>query len=1097
MTLPLNQGDIILIHSVHTNGWADGTLLDSGHRGWLPTNFCEGYEPEPLRNLLMALTHFWDIVKACGEHNFNPFSNQDYTRGLIAGVRNLLVDAGCLNREDALISTETGNNELRRARKVLLSELSGFIKLTKGVEIKVRSGQVQEVVEDDGLEHMVMAAFRIIVRAVRFHDVWAEEAPGGTLFIEGDLTINTFSSIPPTPPADNGSFRATADSNPRVLTPHQTPEVESAHHPSPRRPAISLAAESRDEQTSTTPPSGQDRSSLSLVQPPRSTSTQTARPSASHRVSWTAQRAYNGRLASERLHAAHDAFLRVLTSFIGPHLFSRSSTEILVATQQSVNTGRVLLQVVEGVWDRGYCKSEQLTETRDNMYAKIMDMVQAAQSIFQPTSDLEEEEYNPDNRQRLADAATRCMRGAGECVATTRYVLEMIGDFEFETLSEVSPFIDFHPDSFREEQEYTDGSDASDTTTTSSATPLGSQSLSRIDTDIRASSEISVSDDATLFSNRASANSLLPPVPSLTSSISSQGDYSPLSLKSNNNSMDFHARHAFEPRSDSLGPASTATSSTCISSFRGSERSVPSTSTTPDILPDMPATPIWKDLPTLGLSNSLSSLDQEADEGEKTILGKTYAHEIMVNKDGQITGGTLPALIERLTTHDSTPDAVFVTTFYLTFRIFTTPTSFARALVDRFDYVAHSQHISGPVQLRVYNIFKGWLESHWRMECDGPALEIIVPFASTRLLDSLPAAGKRLLDLTNRVTESTSPLFPRLVSSVGKTNTAVAQHVAPDTPLPAPIITSKQISMLKNHKNAGPAPTILDFDPQELARQLTLKASAIFCLILPEELLGTEWTKKTGSIASNVKASSRLSTDLTNWVKASIVDSSDQGKRAKTIKQWVKVAMKCYELQNFDSLMAIICALDNSAIVRLKRTWECVSTRTKASLEKLKPLVNHDRNYTVLRQTLANCMPSCLPFVGLYLTDLTFVDAGNQATRLLPNSSQNSPTSIINFDKHVKTAKIISELQRFQIPYRLQEVEALQNWLQEQMVESRTNDDAKQPCPHYRRSCILEPKEAQAGKPAVDFVPLPDNRLTRNPKSETNLLGGFWRSQPS
>src|SRR5271155_3460021 len=30
ITLSLSVGDIILVHSVHTNGWADGTLLENG-----------------------------------------------------------------------------------------------------------------------------------------------------------------------------------------------------------------------------------------------------------------------------------------------------------------------------------------------------------------------------------------------------------------------------------------------------------------------------------------------------------------------------------------------------------------------------------------------------------------------------------------------------------------------------------------------------------------------------------------------------------------------------------------------------------------------------------------------------------------------------------------------------------------------------------------------------------------------------------------------------------------------------------------------------------------------------------------------------------
>ena len=91
VTLPLNSGDIILVHSVHTNGWADGTLLVSGARGWLPTNYCEPYDGEPIRILLKALTSFWDLVRGSANGCLEVFGRQDYVRGLVAGVRFLLV----------------------------------------------------------------------------------------------------------------------------------------------------------------------------------------------------------------------------------------------------------------------------------------------------------------------------------------------------------------------------------------------------------------------------------------------------------------------------------------------------------------------------------------------------------------------------------------------------------------------------------------------------------------------------------------------------------------------------------------------------------------------------------------------------------------------------------------------------------------------------------------------------------------------------------------------------------------------------------------------------------------------------------------------
>ena len=95
VTLPLDQGDIILVHSVHINGWADGTLLDTGARGWLPTNYCEAYDQVPMRPLLKALTDFWEMIRGgCGS-SLQDFGNQDLMRGLIAGVRFLLVSGLC------------------------------------------------------------------------------------------------------------------------------------------------------------------------------------------------------------------------------------------------------------------------------------------------------------------------------------------------------------------------------------------------------------------------------------------------------------------------------------------------------------------------------------------------------------------------------------------------------------------------------------------------------------------------------------------------------------------------------------------------------------------------------------------------------------------------------------------------------------------------------------------------------------------------------------------------------------------------------------------------------------------------------------------
>lgn len=91
ITVAIKQGDVILVHSVHPNGWADGTLLATGSRGWLPTNYCEPYDHPAVRNLLNALTHLWDLVRDGENGDLLAFMKQDYVRGMISGIRFFLV----------------------------------------------------------------------------------------------------------------------------------------------------------------------------------------------------------------------------------------------------------------------------------------------------------------------------------------------------------------------------------------------------------------------------------------------------------------------------------------------------------------------------------------------------------------------------------------------------------------------------------------------------------------------------------------------------------------------------------------------------------------------------------------------------------------------------------------------------------------------------------------------------------------------------------------------------------------------------------------------------------------------------------------------
>ncbi|KAF2690866.1 ras guanine-nucleotide exchange protein-like protein [Lentithecium fluviatile CBS 122367] len=1092
ITVPITQGDVILVHSVHPNGWADGTLLASGARGWLPTNYCEAYDHPSIRNLLNALTHLWDHVRDGENGDLLVFTKQDYVRGMIAGVRFFLERTECLTRDSPLVVAHVG---LRRMRKGLLGDLSSLVKTAKKLQEILQSNQAPTPVFGQ-LDELVLKAFKLVTRAVRFLDIWAQDAVSLS-FDLGDASNNR----PLTPPSDSADPAV----QPPATSNHNDAAVTPANDDAATVSQASAHATREESDRSTQPPRNLNRLSVAFSIPsdsdalqspllPAQPQGQAKRLSVTHRLSYTgkSQGARKQNLASERLNATHDSFLGFIGSFIGLHLQSRSSEELTLTTQQSVVACRQLLAIVEEIWERDSRRSEQLEQARETMYTRLTDLVQATKDMFSSSeTGLDEEMVMPESGKQLVAAATSCVRSAGECVTKARLVIERIGDFEFENEEGLSKAIfEQITHNATQEDELAEVpkplGPSAETDKPLPAPPVDDRKLlpplviseskplpqvpqspsspSTINNNNNNTSlqptEPAKAESPTLASFRSSRSSLPPlsqlPIPHLPQPSPTDYSQSPASA-----TQRFFSKSI---RADSVNASVADSSSTYRYSMRGDTNSIVSQTSTRATTPDH--SPVKKHssqtlVSSFGSSSELRSLaSEDVAAAEEHLLETTYAHELIYNKEGQISGGSLPALVEQLTTHESTPDAVFVTAFYLTFRLFTTPVELAQCLIDRFDAIGDSQTIGVPVRLRVYNVFKGWLETHWVGETDTDALGIILSFAMGKLRAALPAAGKRLAELTSKVTDIRSgALVPRLVSSLGKTGVSNAVFTPADNNVPSPIISRSQASALKAWKEGRAQCSILDFDPLEMARQFTIIESKLYCSIQPEELLALEWTKKTGSKAVNVRAMSTLSNDLANLVADTILHSEDPKKRAIIIKQWVKIAVKCLELNNYDSLMAIICSLNSSMVLRLKRTWELVSAKTKARLEELKTITDVGRNYAVLRQRLHNHVAPCIPFVGIYLTDLTFVDVGNGTTRQLPGESGQDRMSVINFDKHMKTAKIIGQLQSFQVPYRLAVVPEMQEWMDAQIQRVRASDQANVQS-QYRRSLLLEPREA-------------------------------------
>ncbi|KAI8338899.1 ras guanine nucleotide exchange factor domain-containing protein [Chlamydoabsidia padenii] len=412
-------------------------------------------------------------------------------------------------------------------------------------------------------------------------------------------------------------------------------------------------------------------------------------------------------------------------------------------------------------------------------------------------------------------------------------------------------------------------------------------------------------------------------------------------------------------------------------------------------------------------------------------------NDISFNMEGNVKGGTLAALVERLTLHDYL-DMNFNNTFLLTYRSFCTSTELLDLLEARYnltppcdisdnDMEIWRQKKLKLVRLRVFNVLKNWLEVYYNEE-DQIILDRLMKFTDNNIRTTLSFSTDQLERLIQKRKEGTEMDVGGLKKLVW-TPLSIPQSILPRS--------------TKKFK-------LLDLDPTELARQLTIMDFKMYSSIRPIECLDKSWSRETtddnAPTAINIRASIEYCNQITSWVSDAILSQNDIKKRSILIKFWVQVAERCRELNNFNTCMAILSAFDNSSVGRLKRTWENVGTRTNQTLSHIRKIMGANRNFSEYRQLIHSVNPPCIPFLGIYLQDLTFIEDGN--SNIIKKSKD-----LINFAKREKTAEVIREIQQYQtLFYKLKTVDEIQSFIRENLQSTRDEDQL------YKESLKLEPR---------------------------------------
>ena len=325
--------------------------------------------------------------------------------------------------------------------------------------------------------------------------------------------------------------------------------------------------------------------------------------------------------------------------------------------------------------------------------------------------------------------------------------------------------------------------------------------------------------------------------------------------------------------------------------------------------------------------------------------------------------------------------------------------------------------------VRVCQLLKTWVQKHfYDFENNQELQEKFLEFV-TNTIQSTHSIGKNLEDILRKKVAGESQNFKITESA------------------PKPIIKSKLLNAVNIQ--------ITDIHPLEFARQLTIIEWNIYKSIHPSECTGLAWSKKNASErAPNVLAMINRFNAVNNWVVSEILRPETQRQRIEILNHFIEVADRCKSINNFNACMEIISGLGDSAIHRLRNHWQELPKKTVAMYDDIKSILSSDSSYKSFRAYMKTCTGACIPYLGMYLTDLTFIEDGNP----------DKIGELHNFSKRTFVANVIQEIQYYQLaPYILESVPTIQNYLT--TIEERTLDKESA----YQRSLGILPRGGGGG----------------------------------
>ncbi|XP_029171272.1 uncharacterized protein LOC114940707 [Nylanderia fulva] len=369
----------------------------------------------------------------------------------------------------------------------------------------------------------------------------------------------------------------------------------------------------------------------------------------------------------------------------------------------------------------------------------------------------------------------------------------------------------------------------------------------------------------------------------------------------------------------------------------------------------------------------------------------------LVYRDGNLVSGSLEALVQHMVpTEEYYPDRAYLFAFLLSARLFIKPHELLGEVCALCEHQQNLNGEGGKERLhrfvpRLVQLLAEWTET------------FPYDFRDERVMGHVRSITQKVAAVDAAARQEVSALLQNLLLRL----TALERYEEGLARLATEAAT-EQLTQV-DITELCPSATVL-------AQQLTHVELERLSYIGPEEFvqafakesphLETSFKdmKKTRNLESYVQWFNRLS----YFVATEVCKHAKKKQRVRVVEYWIETARECFNIGNFNSLMAIIAGLNMSPISRLKKTWSKVQS---AKFSILEHQMDPSSNFSSYRSTLKAAMwrsagatderqRIVVPFFSLLVKDLYFLNEG--CSNKLPNGH-------INFEKFWQLAKQVTE----------------------------------------------------------------------------------------